>query len=68
MSKFCCQKTKKMVSFHITIATFTFRAVLRNLGARGKKKLGALFMNMKSKFFYMFQNLLLDLGFSKDLD
>jgi hypothetical protein len=43
------------------------RAVLRNLGARAKK-LGALSKNIKTKLFYMFLNLLLDLGFSKDLD
>ncbi len=44
------------------------RAVLRNLGARAKKNLGALSKNIKTKLFYMFLNLLLDLGFSKDLD
>jgi hypothetical protein len=43
-------------------------AVLRTLGARAKKNLGALSMNIKKKLFYMFLNLLLDLGFSKDLD
>ncbi len=44
------------------------RAVLRNLGARAKKKLGSLSKNIKTKLFYMFLNLLLDLGFSKDFD